>query len=631
MPGHCCVPGCRGNYDGEKTVRVFTFPADADRRRRWLKAIPRADFEPGKRSVVCERHFRESDILTSSKYVDSKTGKVVEAKLKIARLSSDAVPSVFPNCPAYLSAPAATSREAPAEKRMRLEAASLREAIANSLETHEEEETKHKFDTFQALLECLPQMKLSNFWSVISRPACIHFLNLALEDAPRVLLSITVLEDLTVKVHCQDVQLTTIDGIGAIPHKVNDIRCLTRLLDSVESLHGELSCKHEDKIEGLLKLAFSLLEDASNCELADVERLNAIRFLKEQVSLLLVRHSKQSRYSPEFLVLSSILFTISPHAYRFLRSTGNVRLPHPSTIRRVCNSYNVSPEAEQQGASFLSYAKKLVTTMKEHEKIVVLMMDEIHLQPYFDYKGGTIVGAASNSPNAAKTAHVFMMQSLLSSQKNVVHILPVERINAEELHTLLRSIITQLENVGLRIIAVITDNNSINRKTMSLFGAPCKLQSVYVAGYCAHAAFKKLLCMACKESLMLDDDIEVEGGELIKSMTRGGLKFPQPAIINAVVTAEIVLDKLRSEQHAQQFHALPNQKEALLALTHDAINNNVDFDVCENGHSPQLVMHYVLSAAANTLLNNLCKRKNDQLVVEKAARDKERKLKTLKK
>ncbi|KAH9384870.1 hypothetical protein HPB48_026900 [Haemaphysalis longicornis] len=143
----------------------------------------------------------------------------------------------------------------------------------------------------------------------------------------------------------------------------------------------------------------------------------------------------------------------------------------------------------------------------------------------------------------------------------------------------------------------------------------------YVAGYCAHAAFKKLSCMACKESLMLDDDIEVEGGELIKSMTRGGLKFPQPAIVNAVVTAEIVLDKLRSEQHAQQFHALPNQKEALLALTHDLINNNVDFDVCENGHSPQLVMHYVLSAAANTLLNNLCKRKNDQLVVEKAARD----------
>lgn len=153
----------------------------------------------------------------------------------------------------------------------------------------------------------------------------------------------------------------------------------------------------------------------------------------------------------------------------------------------------------------------------------------------------------------------------------------------------------------------------------------------YVAGYCAHAAFKKLSCMACKESLMLDDDIEVEGGELIKSMTRGGLKFPQPAVVNAVVTAEIVLDKLRSEEHATKFHAVPNQKEALSALTHDVINDNVDFDMCENGHNPQLVMHYVLSAAANTLLNNLCKRKNDQLVAEKAAKEKEQKLKTLKK
>lgn len=105
----------------------------------------------------------------------------------------------------------------------------------------------------------------------------------------------------------------------------------------------------------------------------------------------------------------------------------------------MCNSYNVSPAAEQQDISFLAYAKKLVTAIKKHEKIV-LMIKKIHLQLHFDYKGGTIVGAGSNSPNAAKTAHVFMMQSQLSSQKNVVHILPVERINAQELPTVVHSI-----------------------------------------------------------------------------------------------------------------------------------------------------------------------------------------------
>lgn len=52
MPGHCCVPECRGNYDGEKTVRVFTFPSDPTRNAQWIRAIPREDFIPGKRSVV---------------------------------------------------------------------------------------------------------------------------------------------------------------------------------------------------------------------------------------------------------------------------------------------------------------------------------------------------------------------------------------------------------------------------------------------------------------------------------------------------------------------------------------------------------------------------------------------------
>lgn len=35
--------------------------------------------------------------------------------------------------------------------------------------------------------------------------------------------------------------------------------------------------------------------------------------------------------------------------------------------------------------------------MDHHEKFVFLMMDEIHL-PYFEYKGGTIVGTARMQP-----------------------------------------------------------------------------------------------------------------------------------------------------------------------------------------------------------------------------------------
>lgn len=248
-----------------------------------------------------------SDIRTSS-YVDSKTSKVVEAKLQIARLSPDAVPCVFLNCPAYLSAPAtATSREAPDEKRMRLEAVSLREAITTSLQTHEEEESGNNIDTFQALLERVSEIKLSSFWNVISRPTCKVFFSLASVDAPSIFLSIMISQDLTVKVYCRDVQLTTTDGIDTIPVKINDMRLLTRLLDDVEALDQKILPKEEERIKRILTLTLSLLQDASNCELSNVEQLNAVRFLKEQVTLLLVKHCNSLRYSPELLVFSSIL------------------------------------------------------------------------------------------------------------------------------------------------------------------------------------------------------------------------------------------------------------------------------------------------------------------------------------
>jgi len=36
-------------------------------------------------------------------------------------------------------------------------------------------------------------------------------------------------------------------------------------------------------------------------------------------------------------------------------------------------------------------------------------MDEIHLRHFFDYRGGSVVGAASNSKEAAKSAFAFMI------------------------------------------------------------------------------------------------------------------------------------------------------------------------------------------------------------------------------
>lgn len=58
----------------------------------------------------------------------------------------------------------------------------------------------------------------------------------------------------------------------------------------------------------------------------------------------------------------------------------------------------------------------------------------------------------------------------------------------------------------------------------------------------------------------------------------------------------------------------------LVSLTTSLIDCNEDLDFCDDGHSPEIVLNYVLSAAANTLLNNLCKVENNKLAESKTAK-----------
>jgi hypothetical protein len=83
------------------------------------------------------------------------------------------------------------------------------------------------------------------------------------------------------------------------------------------------------------------------------------------------------------------------------------------------------------------------------------MIDEIHLQPYMDYKGGNVVGASAKDSSLATAAHVFMIQSLLSPKKEVVHILPVRKLTSDGLYNVIISVIVGLESVGLTVISVV--------------------------------------------------------------------------------------------------------------------------------------------------------------------------------
>ncbi|KAH9383163.1 hypothetical protein HPB48_023989 [Haemaphysalis longicornis] len=75
------------------------------------------------------------------------------------------------------------------------------------------------------------------------------------------------------------------------------------------------------------------------------------------------------------------------------------------------------------------------------------------------------------------------------------------QIGAKQLHDFLDLLIRKLEDIGIRVVAVVSDNNSINRKAMSFFADPPKLSIVYrhplglikaLVLYPGHCAYPKM-------------------------------------------------------------------------------------------------------------------------------------------
>ncbi|KAH7973081.1 hypothetical protein HPB52_021078 [Rhipicephalus sanguineus] len=136
---------------------------------------------------LCKKHFHPSDFVTSTSYTDTVTGKVIEVPLKLRRLKPGTVPSIFPGCPTYLSQDKSAAREGPEEKRARMEAKALQDALQESLITQQEEEQSNAISSLEDLLCHTDKLLVGDFWSKVIVKDSVWFLNFVPQDAPVVL------------------------------------------------------------------------------------------------------------------------------------------------------------------------------------------------------------------------------------------------------------------------------------------------------------------------------------------------------------------------------------------------------------------------------------------------------------
>lgn len=201
---------------------------------------------------------------------------------------------------------------------------------------------------------------------MIIKESKVVFLDLALHRAPAVRSSVTVSADMRIDVFIEETRNENLPSMN-VPSQLQDLRQLNEVLQSVEQLHISCSVDGNRKAHRLLEIVLMLLQDVCNeYQLQEFHEwhLEVLKLESSQVELILKNTLQKCSF------FAGLQFTISPHAYKFIRSSMKVKLPHPVTIRCLCSSYKVSPALEQHDSSFLNYAKSILHVMKT----VTLMM-----------------------------------------------------------------------------------------------------------------------------------------------------------------------------------------------------------------------------------------------------------------
>ena len=180
MVNKCIAPGCRTGYTAESNhikISVYRFPVEKELRQRWIQRVSCQNW------IRQKNHFQTSDFQVERD--DNTRGRGNKRGiLKRKFLRPDAVPSILPNLPKYLSKELTIPRvtNARSESRKILEKA--------------RESKKLKSDSFKNLTELYEKFSLQKTECVVIKTDTqITFVRLNVDEKPSIKYSLKILEN----------------------------------------------------------------------------------------------------------------------------------------------------------------------------------------------------------------------------------------------------------------------------------------------------------------------------------------------------------------------------------------------------------------------------------------------------
>ena len=422
---------------------------------------------------VCIHHFREEDIERNFTINDGT--KIVQVPKKKISLKKSAVPCIFPNCPIYLTDTATKPQRHSLEDK---EEERMQEVYRRSRKDFEEAEAKFTVNSFNCIISKLHLISLPINW-LVHRHDCntllflkIHFQN----DVSTIERSVIIDENLL----CNAFYKQT-NQIGLNYNVVRDIRSLENIFHEVDIFEinqneqadlSSTSIKYhiENAIHNITS-AIDLLEPKNpefDFEMEKEIMRIRLNFLLDQLKYLIVdKHGR--RYTILTQVFCLKVHGISPACYRLIQGSSCLILPHERNLLNIKNSIGLESE-------YTKIIREVATTFNFLERHVILQMDEVHIRSDASYKGGRVIGSIANSEDPPTTVFSMMVSSLSIKFSTIVRLIPLGSSNAELICPIVKSTICDIEDCGLFVEAVCTDNYPLNVRLYKMFSPDSKLE-----------------------------------------------------------------------------------------------------------------------------------------------------------
>lgn len=442
MPNRCCVPGCQTGYGNKKiprNVHIFRIP-ESDF-KTFENAIPRANFTISHSTRICSRHFLSSCLdYTSNDSNQSRLASSTCSTLKNPRLKAGSVPTLFPNCPSYLSKTTPTPRTTAASTR-NVEQPEL-PAVSEVIDSLNEN------DRIETLKSIVDHNDLTSNSSFILRDDKLT-IYIHDEQHHRILGRMEISRDLTFTAYILD-SVIPAEEFSHLLCTCGQITYFTELSNCVVVMKN----KTEFLDSGAHKKLFDGMKSIHN----DVDD-DFVNFILEQLQLKCISPNRR-RYSTQLYAYAYFWRSASSSCYKQLCEV--LCLPTIKTLNRL--SSTVPSDSNRE------YLSVRCQHLSDEEKTCILLIDEVYTAEKVELNAaGQLVGQ-TEAGESAKTVLAFMAKSLRSSFSEMISLIPVRNLTGIELKSHFDQVMVLLKDL-LFIQVVSVDNHAINRTLYSLIRA----------------------------------------------------------------------------------------------------------------------------------------------------------------